>query len=179
MLRLISSFLVLLLGAAAAPARGARPRGVLRPRWRQRHDGDAATDRAFEAMERSRSRACAVPWNWSGSVELVHDSHSVSVPGTWTLDDAPFHRREAATTYEAAPLPGVSDDGAAWAARMRRVLSLEEPDTRLRVGDANANGWQTLELAVPTRPVTIVQIDRAALASLVDGAVTVRLRIDA
>jgi hypothetical protein len=181
MLRLISSLLVLLLGTAASPARGARRRASLRPRWRQRPDDDGAADRALEAMERPRSRAKAVQWSWPGSVELVHGTHTVQVPGTWTLDAAPFYRRDSATMsamYEAARLPGVLEDGAAWAARMRRVLSFQEPGTRLRVGAVNASGWQTLEVAVPTRPPTVVQVDRDALGSLLDGAVTVSLRIN-
>lgn len=181
MLRLISSVMVLLLGTASSPARGARPRTTLRPRWRQRPDDDGAADRALEAMERPRSRARAVRWIWPGSVELVHDTHTVQVPGTWTLDTAPFYRREAATMSamdETAPLPDVSDDGAAWATRMRRVLSFQEPGTRLRVAAVTASGWQTLEVAVPTRPPTVVEVDRDALASLLGGAVAVRLKID-
>jgi hypothetical protein len=170
MLRLISSVLVMLLGAAS-----------VRPRWRQRVDDDGAADRALEAMERPRARARVMQWSWPGSVELVHDTHTVEVPGTWTFDAAPFYRREAETTsamYVTAPLPDVSDDGAAWAARMRRVLSLQELGTRLRVGEVNASGWQTLEIAVPTRPPTVVEVDRDALGSLLDGAVAVRLKID-
>ncbi len=178
MLRLISSFLVLLLGAAASPARGARPRASLRPRWRQPHDDEGAADRALEAVERSRARARQLRWTWPGAVELVHDTHTVQVPGTWTLDKAPFHRFESSTaTHEAPPLPHLTHDSAAWAARMRTVLSLQEPGTRLRVGDVDTNGWQTLEVAVPTRPPTIVQVDRDALGWLLDGAVAVRLRI--
>jgi len=178
MLRLISSLLVLLLGATASPARGARPRASLRPRWRQPHDDEGAADRALETVERPRARARRLRWSWPGSVELVHDTHTVQVPGTWMLNDAPFHRRESDTAmYEAAPLPHHTLDSAAWAARMRRVLLLQEPGTRLRVGDVDANGWHTLEVAVPTRPPTIVQVDRNALGWLLDGAVTVRLRI--
>ncbi len=176
MLRLISTFLVLLLGAAASPARGARPRASLRPRWRQPTDDEGAADRGLESIERPRARARRLRWSWPGSVELVHDSHTLQVPGTWTLDKAPFHRCQSDTaTYEAAPLPHLTLDSDAWAARMRVVLSLQEPGTRLRVGDVGANGWQTLEVAVPTRPLTIVQVDRDALGSLFDGAVAVRL----
>ncbi len=181
MLRLISSFLVLLLGAASSPARGARPRTTLRPRWRQRPDDDGAADRALEATERPRARARVVQWSWPGSVDLVHETHTVRVPGTWSFDAAPLYRREATTMsaiYEAPPLPAVSDDGAAWATRMRRVLSFQEPGTRLRVGAVNASGWQTLEVAVPTYPPSIVQVDRDALGLLLDSAVAVRLRID-
>lgn len=182
MLRLISSFLILVLGAASSPTRSARTRPSLRPRWRQRPDDEGAADRALEAMERPRARARLLQWSWPGAVELVYDARTVQVPGTWTLDAAPFYRRDSATIqevmYEAAPLPGVSDDGAAWAARMRRVLSLQEPGTRLRVGEVNASGWQTLEVAVPTRPPTVVQVDRDALGALLDGALAVRLRIN-
>ncbi len=179
MLRLISSVLVLLLGAAASPARGARPRGSLRPRRRQPTDDDGAADRAFEAVERPRARARRRRWRWRGSVEFVHDTHTVQVPGTWTLDESPFHRGESdPAAIEAPPLPHLTHDSAAWAARMRRVLSLQEPGTRLRISDVDANGWQTLEVAIPTRPPAIVQVDRDALRSLLNSAVTVRLRIE-
>jgi len=182
MLRLISSFLVLLLGAVSSPARSARPRATLRPRSRQRPDDDGAADRALEAMERPRARARVVRWSWPGSVELVHDTHAMQIPGTWTFDAAPFYRRELATMsgvlYEAPPLPDVADDGMAWSLRMRQVLSLQEPGTRLRVGAVNDGGWKTLEVAIPTRPPTVVEVDGDAFGSLLDDAVAVRLKIN-
>lgn len=183
MLRLISSFLILLLGGASSQPHSARRRASRRPGWRQRPDDDGSADRALEAMERPRARARVAQWSWPGSVELVHETHTVQIPGTWTFDAAPFYRRESTTMarmmmYEAPPLPDVAEEGMAWSARMRRVLSLQEAGTRLRVGAVNASGWRTLEVAVPTRPPTVVEVDREALGSLLDGAVTVRLRID-
>ncbi len=180
MLRLISSFLILLLGGATTPARGARPRAFLRPRWRQPSDHEGAADRALEAHERPRARARATRWSWPGAVELIHETRTVHVPGTWTLEDAPFHRLDAGVTaYEAPPIPQLAHDSAAWAARMRTVLSLQEPGTRLRVGDADASGWRAIDVAVPTRPPTVVHVDRQAVAALVGGAATIRLRIGA
>jgi hypothetical protein len=41
----------------------------------------------------------------------------------------------------------------------------------------NASGWQTLEVAIPTHPPTVVKVDREALGSLLGGAVAVRLVI--
>ncbi len=178
MLRVISSLLVLLLGATASPARGARPRTSLRPRWRQPHGNDGTGDGALEVLERPRARARRTPWRWPGVVELVRDTHTVQVPGTWTFEETPFHHRTSRSALpEAAPLPDLSNDSTGWATRMRTVLSLQEAGTRLRVGTVGANGWQTLEVAVPTRPPTIVQVDREAVATLLNGAVTVRLRI--
>ncbi len=130
-------------------------------------------------MERPRARSRRLQWSWPGSVELVHETHTVHVPGTWMLVESPFHGHASDLTIgEAAPLPHLTHDSAAWANRMRRVLSLQEPATRLRVGDVNGSGWQTLEVSVPTRPPTIVQVDRGALGSLLNGAVAVRLVID-
>lgn len=180
MLRLISSFLILLLGGAHAPARGARARAGFRPRWRQPSDHEGAADRALEAHERPRARARATRWNWPGAVELVHETHTVRVPGTWTLEDAPFYRYDAGVTlYEAPPIPPLAHDRAAWAARMHTVLSLQEPGTRLRVGDADASGWRAIEVVVPTRPLTCVHVDRHAVGALLGGAATIRLTIDA
>jgi hypothetical protein len=62
---------------------------------------------------------------------------------------------------------------------MRGVVSLQEPHVRLRIGHADATGWQTLEIAVPTRPPTVVQVDRDAMLQLLGSGVTVRLRIEA
>lgn len=80
--------------------------------------------------------------------------------------------------YETVPLPDVSEDGRAWSVRMRQVLSLQEPGTRLRVGAVNDGGWKTLQVAIPTRPPTVVEVDRDALGSLLDDAVAVRLKIN-
>jgi hypothetical protein len=178
MLRLISSFLILLLGGATASARGARPRALLRPRWRQPADHEGAADRALEAHERPRARARASRWSWPGAVELVRETHTVLVPGTWTFEEAPVYRPDAdLSAYEAPPIPPLAHESAAWASRMQTVLSLQEPGTRLRVGDADASGWKAIDVVVPTRPPTLVHVDRDALGALLGGAATIRLTI--
>lgn len=180
MLRLISSFLVLLLGTAGSPARGAHRRASLRHRWRQRPDDDGALARALEASERPRARARQLRWSWAGSLELVQQHHTVEVPGTWTLTNTPFHRSIShAEQHVAAPIPDPSQDPSAWASRMRSVLSMQEPGTQLRVGNGDGNGWKTLEVAIPTQPPTIVQVDRNAVAQLLHAPVVIRLRINA
>ena len=110
----------------------------------------------------------------------MHDTHTTRIPGTWTLDAVPLLRSASDNAlFEAPPIPQLATEYVAWAARMRRVLSLQEPRVRLRVGLADATGWRTLEIAVPTRPPTVVQVDRDALRQLLDSAVMVRLRIEA
>ena len=42
--------------------------------------------------------------------------------------------------------------------------------TRLQVTRANENGWNVLELRAPTFPETVVQLDRAAVAQVMDCA---------
>lgn len=178
MLRFFSSLLVLLLGATASPTPGPRPRRGVRLRGRVAPDDEGATDRALESAERPRARARQRHWRWGGAVELVHDAHTVHVPGRWTLESAPsFAKGAAPEGFDAAPFPTIGTDDAAWADRMRRILTLQEPGTRLRVGAVNSNGWQTLEVAVPTRPATIVQVDREAMGQLLGAAVAVRFRI--
>lgn len=180
MLRFISSFLVLLLGTTASLSRGARPRAALRARGRQRPDEDGASARAFEATERPRARARQFRRCWPGSVELVRETHTEYVPGTWTLTDTPFHRQAAPVSrWGTPPIPHPTHEPRSWTARMQTLLSLQEPGTRLRVGESTRDGWQTLEVAVPTHPPTIVQVDRTAVAQILNGPVSIRLRINA
>jgi len=179
MLRFVSSLLVMLLGAAA-PASAKRVRSPLRLRGRQAPDDDGGTDRALEAAERPRARARQLRRKWPGMVELVMDTRTMQLPGTWALEWVPLHRGVPhAMMYEAPPVPVLEHDAAGWVTRVRRVVSFAEPGIRLRVGDTSPAGWRTLEVAVPTRPPTILQLDVDALGSLLGGQVEVRLRIDA
>jgi hypothetical protein len=60
---------------------------------------------------------------------------------------------------------------------MQRLVTLQLAGTQLRVQRTNANGWDTLEVRVPTRPTTSVEFDRDALQQLLGNAnVTVSLR---
>ncbi|MCC6241811.1 MAG: hypothetical protein IT353_03175 [Gemmatimonadaceae bacterium] len=179
MLRLISSVLLLLLGTAASPTRVMRPRSTGRPRGRQRPDEDGGAARTLEVSERPRAKARRHRWSWTGSVDLEQRTHTTHIPGTWTLLDTPFHRVAATTTQSAAPIPDVTRDPAAWAARMSTVLSMQEPGARLRVGTTDNSGWQTLEVAIPTLPPTIVQVDHHAVSQILKAPVTIRLRISA
>jgi hypothetical protein len=180
MLRLLSSLLVLLLGTTAAPARVGRPRRLVRRRGRPNADDDAAADRVLEAAERPRAQARQRRWSWTGGVEFVHERGTVTVPGRWALEPVPSAGTAAAKWHgETAPLPDPAQDPAAWAQRLRRVLALQEPGSRLAVESADAGGWQALRVLLPTRPPTRVEVDRDALARLLGGTVVVRLRIDA
>jgi hypothetical protein len=180
MLRLFSSLLVLLLGGTATPGPSGRQRRPVRLRGRRPSDEEGAVDRALEAAERPRARGRQPTPTWHGGVEFVHESGTVTVPGRWALEQASSALPAVVAPYdEAAPLPDPAHDPVAWAHRLRRVLALQEPGSRLAVEAADATGWQRLSVAVPTRPPTLVQVDRDALARLLGRTVVVRLRIDA
>jgi hypothetical protein len=65
---------------------------------------------------------------------------------------------------------------AAWAARVGQLMTLREPGLQLRIGLSDAEGWQTLEVTAPTRPATVVEFDRAAIAR-VGGVSSIALRV--
>jgi hypothetical protein len=143
-------------------------------------DHEGAADRVLDIPERPRAQARQSHWRWPGAVELVHDMYTVTVPGTWAVESGPAEQRAAdCLTADAEAFPSIAADSAAWAHRLRRVLTLQEPGTRVSVGAADAHDWQALHVTVPTRPPTLIHIDRNAMAQLVGPTVSVHFRIEA
>jgi hypothetical protein len=179
MLRFFSSLLILLLGGTATPGPSGRQRRPVRLRGRRPSDEEGAVDRALEAAERPRARGRQPTPTWHGGVEFVLEQGTITVPGRWALEPS----REPTCVHPRDPAhdqwPDPARDPVAWTERLRRVLMLQEPGVRLRVGHATAHDWQTLEVTVPTQPPTLLQVDRPAVAQLLGGAGAVRLRINA
>lgn len=132
---------------------------------------------------------------WDGCVHIASDVGMLAVPGTWHLElpkaASPRANGRPATTPLAAddvaapprraiplPLPAVEDRDA-WRAHLLEVVTLRVAGTRLRVRSAEALDWCTLELAVPTAPASVVQIDRHGLEQLLGAGATLRLAITA
>lgn len=132
---------------------------------------------------------------WDGCVHIASDAGTLAVPGTWHLElpkaaSPRAHGRPATTPPTARdvaapspratplPLPAVGDHDA-WRAHLLEVVTLRVDGTRLRVRSAEALDWRTLELAVPTAPASVVQIDRHGLEQLLGPGATLRLAITA
>ena len=131
---------------------------------------------------------------WDGCVHIASDAGMFEVPGTWHLElpkaaspkAAPqttvplsaHHGSGPARRALPLPLPAVGDHDA-WRAHLRQVVTLRVAGTRLHVRSAEALDWRTLELAVPTAPASVVQIDRHGLEQLLGPGATLRMAITA
>ncbi|AMW04493.1 hypothetical protein [Gemmatimonas phototrophica] len=160
--------------------RGAPPRNSTRAPGRARRyltralEGAAA--RAIEVTVRSRSVARRPRFAWPGEITIASATEQIIVPGTWALEWQPSAGTDRSGASMAVDAPSFRDH-AAWAHYMRRLVTLQLPGTQLRVQRNNANGWDTLEVRVPTRPTTAVEFDRDALQQLLgDANATVTLR---
>ncbi|MFO0094320.1 MAG: hypothetical protein ACK54K_08445, partial [Gemmatimonadaceae bacterium] len=164
---------------SASPSRATRATRTVRGRGRAPHDHDSAADRALDVPERPRARARQTHWRWPGVVELVHDSHTMTVPGTWTMESGPAMPSAAdRLAGDTNAFPSVATESAEWVHRLRRVLTLQEPGMRVGVGSADAHGWQSLQVTVPTRPLTLLHVDRDAMGQVLGTGVTMRFRIE-
>lgn len=123
-----------------------------------------------------RQRATAHARAWAGQVRITGDHGTVTVPGVWHLE----------LPHEARPLryprggvlvqPAVADVPA-WRDHLVRLVTLGIPGMQLRVRDADATAWQSLELAAPTIPTSVVHIDRAGLRALLGPDAQVELSV--
>jgi hypothetical protein len=176
--RLLTSLLVMLLGAwpARPPAGSAAPGPRRGRRLPSRLGADDAQD-PVEAPERARARTLGVH-HWPGEVVFCAGERRTVVDGRWhlTLDPAQRAQRLGA----AGGLSLDPERPEVWETQLEALLTLQVPGTRLRVARANAHGWELLEVRAPTQPETVVQLDRAAVAGVLDGDpidVTVELRV--
>ena len=114
--------------------------------------------------------------SWDGYIALTRDDGVTVVPGTWHLDLPHESRARQHSERAALPLPDVSDRGA-WRDHLLRVVSLQLPGSQLRVRDTAAGSWHSLEIAAPTAPPSVVQIDRDGLARLLGEGASMEMRV--
>lgn len=160
--------------------RGVPPRDSTRSSGRARRyltralEGAAA--RAIEVTVRPRSVARRPRFTWRGEITITSATEQIVVTGTWALEWQPAAEADHTGAQKAVEAPSIHDQ-AAWAHHMQRLVTLQMPGTQLRIQSTNANGWDTLEVRVPTRPTTIVEFDRDALQQLLgDTNANVTLR---
>jgi hypothetical protein len=177
--RLLTSMLVLLLGAWPTRASGAS--APVRARRGRRLPSRLGADEQdpIDAPERARARTFGTH-HWPGEAIFTAGDRRTVVRGRWRLTLDPMQRAQAFDGAGALSLdPAYAE---AWETQLEALLTLQVPGARLRVAGADANGWRLLELRAPTRPETVVQLDRAAVAQVMDRAieaVTVELRVHA
>jgi hypothetical protein len=165
-LRLLSSLLVTLLGLW--PGRPADALDAPRTRRGRRLPSKlGANDEQdpVEAPERARTR---VAHTWPGEVIVHAGAQRLVTQGQWRLTLHPAERASAHTPSRAPALDPTQRE--AWETELEALLTLAVPGARLAITHADANGWQQLELRAPTCPETVVQLDRAGLASVLGVA---------
>jgi hypothetical protein len=172
--RLLSSLLITLLGLWPARAStGADTPRVRRGRRLPSRLGANDDQDPVEAPERART---LVGHTWPGEVIVHAGGHRTVTSGQWrlTLD-------RAQRAYAGAPTRALTLDAAqreVWETELEALLTLQVPGARLAVTQADADGWRELELRAPTRPETVVQLDRAAVAGVFGAEPdTVRLEL--
>jgi hypothetical protein len=116
---------------------------------------------------------------WDGHVCISGEHGTVSIRGTWHLE-MPQEPRTMLTARRSRSLPlPARDDMNAWHAHLLRLVTLQIPGMQLRVQGADAASWTALEFAAPTRPASVVQLDRQGLVALLGEGASVSLTIDA
>lgn len=179
MTRFLTSLLVMLLSAwPARPA--AHSSTLLRARRGRRLPSPGGVDEvqdAIEAPERARARTPHVH-QWRGEVRLSAGDRCEVVRGRWRFTLDPVQR--AQTEGLAGVLSLDPSWPEVWETQLESLLTMRIPGARLAVARADMHGWRELELRAPTVPETVVQLDRAAVARVLDAdesAVRVELRV--
>lgn len=131
-----------------------------------------ASRRPREEQIGEHDYARAPQFTWPGEVVFGEGADAHVVRGTWNLEWSP--RALVRPGAAAVSMPAIGD--AAWVARVERLMTLGEPGLQLRIGQSDAEGWQTLEVTAPTRPTTVIEFDRAAMAR-VGGVSSIALRV--
>ncbi len=163
--RLITSLLVLMLGAwpTRATRTSSRKRRVgLRP------SGANDEQDPVESPDRARARTRDVH-HWPGEIVYTTRDRRTEVHGRWHLSfDASQRAQRVGTAGTLALDPTHAE---AWETQLEALLMLDVPGARVQVVRGNPHGWQLLELRAPTQPETVVQLDRSAVAQLLDTTV--------
>jgi hypothetical protein len=170
--RLLSSLLVLLLGAwPSRPAAGHHRSRSGRPRRGARRPDDAQDP--VEAPERALTQGAH---HWPGELVITAGERRRVVHGRWRFTHDPLQRAQAAGVAGRLSLDPAYAEG--WETQLEALLTLQVPGARLQVREADTQGCRLLELRAPTRPETVVHLDRAALAQLFgDDAEDTRLEL--
>jgi hypothetical protein len=175
--RLLSSLLITLLGVwptrAAAPS-AARPR---RARRLPSRPGPTDDQDPVESPERARARTMDAH-QWPGELVVHAGAERTVTSGQWRLTTDPHQRAQPLGAAQRLSLDPAYPEG--WATDLEALLTLQHAGARLAVRQADATGWQQLELRAPTRPETVVQLDRAAVAQLfgcAEDALRVELQV--
>ncbi len=176
--RLLTSLLVLLLSAwpprLTLRSAGQRARGG---RLRPSPLGVDDVQDAVQASARARARALH-EHQWAGEARFSVGQEINVVRGRWRLTLSQAQRAHTASAPFALSLdPAIPE---VWETELAALLTLQTPGARLAVARADAHGWRELELRAPTRPETVVQLDRAAVARVLDAdadSVRVELRV--
>ena len=132
-----------------------------------------ASRRPREEQIGEHDYARAPRFAWPGEIVFGDGDDARVIRGTWNLEMRP--RALVRPGASAESMPPVHD-AAEWSDRVARLMTLSEPGLQLRIGRSDAAGWQTLEVTAPTRPATVVEFDRDAIAS-VAGVQTISLRV--
>lgn len=176
--RLLTSLLVMLLSAwpTRLASRGAMPRARRGRRLPSRIGADEVQD-AVEAPERARART-PHEHHWSGEAVFSAGDRRAVVQGRWRLTLDAAQRAQTHKTVAALSLDPAYPE--VWETQLEALLTLQVPGARLAVASADAEGWRVLEVRAPTNPETVVQLDRGAVARVLDApseAVRVELRV--
>lgn len=118
----------------------------------------------------------APPRAWDGHVHIQSEAGDLHVPGRWHLDLPGAGRPLVRDARTAQPLPQHNDPHA-WRAYLVQLLTMQIPGAQLRVHTASANAWQSLEVAAPTTPISVVQIDREGLEALLGAGAHISLSV--
>ena len=114
-----------------------------------------------EAPERARTR---VAHTWPGEVIVHAGDQRLVTTGQWRLTLDPTERAYASTSSRTLTLNPAQRE--VWETELEALLTLQLPGARLAITQADATGWQQLEMRAPTQPETVVQLDRAGIASV-------------
>ena len=131
-----------------------------------------ASRRPREEQIGEHDYARAPRFTWPGEVVFGEGADAHVVRGTWNLEWSPRGLVRPGAAAVSMPVIGDAD----WAPRVGQLMTLREPGLQLRIGLSDAEGWQTLEVTAPTRPATVIEFDRAAVAR-VAGVPAISLRV--
>lgn len=136
-----------------------------------------ARRRAHPEAHQAERRIAEAPLRaWDGCVHIQSEVGDFHVPGRWHLELPGAGRPLVRDARTAQPLPQ-HDDPHAWRAYLVQLLTMQISGAQLRVHTASANAWQSLEVAAPTTPISVVQFDREGLEALLGSGARISLSV--
>ncbi|WP_461412740.1 hypothetical protein [Gemmatimonas sp.] len=138
---------------------------------------EKARRRAHPEAHQAERRIAEAPLRaWDGHVHIRCEAGDLQIPGRWHLDVPGTGRPLVRDASTAQPLPPHHDQSA-WRAYLVRLLTMQIPGVQLRVRSASGNTWTSLEVAAPTTPMSVVQIDRKGLVELLGAGARISLKV--